>query len=204
EEITALLKSKVVFLILDLRLILFINSTAIGTLVKVHRDAKAHGGRLILCRPSNFVHGVLDSLGLLELFAFADDPEKAFEQIGASSDGMDMGGDNSVILRIPNLKGSSVARLAGIEEEGMVLAMEEAPPGLCAGIECQVKFRLPLFLKGHYFEGSVMVEEVTAKDAETKIKCTFQSMKDDDLKSIAQFVEEMKFLRAEARGKTKG
>jgi anti-anti-sigma factor len=199
EEIKGLIKNKVVYLILDMRLVLFINSTAIGTLVKIHKEAKAQGGKLVLCRPSNFVHGVLDSLGLLGLFAMADDPEKALQEVGASGEGMDMGGENSVILHVPGSKDTCIAKLAVLEEEGMTLNVTETPKDFKEGVKCDVKFRLPLFRKGHYFEGSVVINSVTAKEVGVQVKCAFDSMKDEDRKSIAQFVEEMKFLRAEAK-----
>lgn len=200
DEIKGLFKNKVNYIILDLRLVLFINSTAIGTLVKIHKESKAQGGGLVLCRPSNFVHEVLDSLGLLDLFTLADDPEKALAEAGASTDGMDMSGDSSVLLRLPESKETCVARLAALEVEGMILVMEKAPKELTGGIQCDVKFRLPLFKKGHYYEGSVKIDEIKSVKSGVQVACTFEKMKDKDKKSIAQFVEEMKFLRAEARG----
>jgi len=200
EEVKALFKNKVKFLILDMRLVLFINSTAIGTLVKIHKEAKAQGGGLVICRPSNFVHGVLDSLGLLELFTMAESPEAALADLGASSDGMEMSGDNSVLLKIPDSKDTVITKLVALEEEGMTLLASEPPKGLAAGIRCEVKFRLPLFRKGHYFEGTAKITDLSSAGRGTQVKCVFEDMKDEDRRSIAQFVEEMKFLRAEARG----
>lgn len=199
EEMKSLFDAGIKYLIADMRLVLFINSTAIGTLVKVHKEAQAHNGQLVLCRPSNFVHSVLDSLGLLNLFTIADDPDKALDKVGASSDGMEMGGDNSVILKLPGAKDTNVAKLASIEEEGMTLTLEQCKSVPEEGMKCSVKFRLPLFRKGHYFEGSVSLSDVSRTDAGIQLKCRFDEMKDEDRKSIAQFVEEMKFLRSEAR-----
>ena len=200
EEIKALYKNDVKYLVADMRLVLFINSTAIGTLVKIHKDAKARGGGLVLCRLSKFVHEVLDSLGLLDLFNVADDPEKALGELGASSDGMEMGGDNNVLLRPPGSKEPCIAGLTTLEESGMVLKLEDAHEAIASGVQCDVKFRLPLFRKGHYFEGAVKIDDVSPLDQGVQLKCTFDRMKDEDKKAIAQFVEEIKFLRTEARG----
>lgn len=199
EEIRSILKNNIKFLIVDLRLVLFINSTAIGTLVKLHKEAKKAHGRMVLCRPSNFVNDVLDSLGLKEVFTIAEDPEAALAALGADSDGMDMGGDNSVILTLPEGKDKCVGKISALEEKYIMINLSDPKKDLVLGSACKVKFRLPLFRKGHYFEAGVVIEEAAHTETNSVIKCAFKDMKEEDRKSIAQFVEEMKFLRAEAR-----
>lgn len=199
EQMKQLFESNIKFLIVDLRLVLFINSTAIGTLVKVHKEAKAKGGQLVLCRPSNFVNSVLDSLGLLELFKIADDPDSAMKDLGASSDGMDMSGENSVMMKFEGVKETCVAKLTSLEENSMGLTIPDAKVDIAEGTLSDVKFRLPLFRKGHYFEATVKVEKAAKEKEGLQLNCAFETIKEDDRKSIAQFVDEMKFLRSEAR-----
>jgi len=199
EQMKLLFESNIKFLIVDLRLVLFINSTAIGTLVKVHKEAKANGGQLVLCRPSNFVNSVLDSLGLLELFKIADDPDSALKDLGASSDGMDMSGENSVMMKFEGTKDTCVAKLTSLEENNMGLKVPEPKVEIAEGALSDVKFRLPLFRKGHYFEATVKIDKATKESDGLQLSCSFDKIKDDDQKSIAQFVNEMKFLRSEAK-----
>jgi stage II sporulation protein AA (anti-sigma F factor antagonist) len=199
EEVKALFKNNIKFLMVDMRLILFINSTAIGTLVKIHKETKKEGGRLVLCRPSKFVQGVLESLGLNAVFSMSDDLDKTLEELGAASDGTDVGGDNSVILHLAGGKDKVIGKIAALEEEGLTIILPDTKEKLEAGAECKVKFRIPLFMKGKYFEAGVKINNVGEVGNQTQLKCTFENIKDDERKSISQFVEEMKFLRSEAR-----
>ncbi|MFH2002908.1 MAG: anti-sigma factor antagonist [Planctomycetota bacterium] len=199
EQIKLLYESNIKYLIVDLRLVLFINSTAIGTLVKIHKEAKSKGGQLVLCRPSHFVNSVLDSLGLLELFKIAEDPDAALKALGASNDGMDMSGENSVMMKFAGSKETCVAKLTALEEGCMGLKVADPKGDLTEGTVWDVKFRLPLFRKGHYFEASVKIINAMQEKDGLQLNCSFEEIKDDDRKSIGQFVNEMKFLRSEAR-----
>ena len=202
EEVKALFKNDVRFLALDLRLVLFINSTAIGSLVKIHKEAEKAGGQLVLCRPSRFVHGVLESLGLLDLFHTAADPEEALRSFGANAKEEEMGEEGSVLLHVPGAGKRSIGKMAALDEKGIVLRLPPDAPEIAPDTECSVKFRLPLFRKGHYFEAAVRVKEAEKEKDGFRLKCVFEKMNEEDRKSVAQFVEEMKFLRSEARKKT--
>ncbi len=202
KEVESIFK-EVKFVIIDLRLVLFINSTAIGSLVKLHKGAKKEGGRLVLTRPSNFVNDVLDSLGLKEVFTISDDPEKALKELGASDDGTDISGDSSVIIQPTGGKGKCIGQMSSIDEAGITVKITEQREDLAEGTECKVKFRLPLYMKGHYFEAQAEITESKKIDTGTSLTCSFKSMNDDDQKSIAQYVEEMKFLRSEAKKNNK-
>lgn len=199
-EVQELFQSGTQYLIADMRLVLFINSTAIGTLVKAHKEAKKHGGDLVICRPSKFVANVLDTLGLMSFFKIGEEPEKAIEELGASGEGMEMGADSSVIVHLPGKsKETCIGKIVSMDEDGLTMRIEEPREELVQGAECKIKFRLPLFRKGHYFEADVSITESVHSTTGVQLKCGFDNISDDDRKSIAQFVEEMKFLRAEAR-----
>ena len=200
EQVKAIFNEGVNTLIVDLRLILFINSTGIGTLIKAHKDAQKRGGILALSRPSKFVGGVLETLGLTSLFKIYDDPEKAIEDLGASQDGADLGSDNSVIIHLPGKgKEKCVGKMISLEEDGMSLMVQESKQELAVGEEIKLKFRLPLFMKSHYFDAVASITEAVHSTSGVKLKCGFKSMGDEDRKSISQFVQEMKYLRQEAR-----
>jgi len=160
DQVNAILTEGVNTLIVDLRLILFINSTGIGTLIKAHKNAHKRGGSLVLSRPSKFVAGVLETLGLNDFFKIYDDPEKAIADLGASQDGADLGGDNSIIIHLPGKGGEKcVGKMVSLEEEGMTLTVQDPREGLAVGEDIKVKFRLPLFMKSHYFDAVATVTE---------------------------------------------
>lgn len=197
DQVNAIHKEGIHNFVVDLRLILFINSTGIGTLIKVHKEAQKENGNVVLCRPSKFVTGVLETLGLHSLFKVYDDPDAAVKELGGTGDGADLGGDSSVIVHIGKTK--IVGKMASLEEDGMAIVVPEAGDELAAGAEIKVKFRLPLFMKSHYFDAVAEVAETVHTTQGVKLSCAFKSMADDDRVSISQFVKEMKFLRQEAR-----
>lgn len=200
EQVNAIHGDGIHNLVVDLRLILFINSTGVGTLIKAHKEAKKKGGSLVLSRPSNFVTGVLETLGLNDLFKIYDDPEKAITELGASADGADLAGENSVIIHIPGqTKETCVAKMVSLEEETMTLNIPESKDELATDAEIKIKFRLPLFMKSRYFDAKARITETVHSTSGVRIKCAFTEIAADDRKSIAQFVEEMKYLRGEAR-----
>ena len=200
EQVNAIFSEGINSLIVDLRLILFINSTGIGTLIKAHKEAQKNGGDLVLSRPSNFVTGVLETLGLTSLFKIYDDPEKAVADLGASHDGADLGADSSVIIDVPGGgKEKCVGKIVVLEEEAITISVPEPRDDLAVGADVKLKFRLPLFMKAHYFDAGGTITEAVHSASGVKIKADLKSMADEDRKSIAQFVQEMKYLRHEAR-----
>ncbi len=200
EQVNDIFDKGINHLVVDLRLVLFINSTGIGALIKAHKETKKREGGMVLCRPSKFVTGVLETLGLTNLFQIAEDPEKAVADLGASQDGMDVGGDNKVIIRLPGKgKETCIGKILSIEEKGMAISISEAKDEVAVGTEIGVKFRVPLFMKSYYFDALAEVTDTVHSTSDFRIKCTFKSMAEEDLKSISQFVEEMKFLKGEAK-----
>ena len=198
EQVNAIHGDDIHNFVIDLRLILFVNSTGIGTLIKAHKEAKAQGGTLVLSRPSKFVTGVIETLGLDKLFSIYEDPDKAASELGCTGDGTDLGGDASVIVNIPG-KDKCVGKMAALEEDGMTLTLPAANVDLPVGSDIKLKFRLPLFMKSHYFDAGATVVEAIRSGESLKIKCSFTNMDDENRSSISQFVQEMKFLREEAR-----
>ena len=106
------------------------------------------------------------------------------------------------ILRLPGDKEGKetcIGKIVSLDESGMSIQVQEAKKELQADTECKIKFRLPLFRKGHYFEAIVDITEAVHSKSGIQLKCLFTSMNEEDRKSINQFVQEMKFLRSEAK-----
>ena len=57
EEVEGLIKAGVVHIVMNLRLVKFINSTALGGLIKASKILTANGGQLQISRPSRFCSG---------------------------------------------------------------------------------------------------------------------------------------------------
>ncbi|NUP96968.1 MAG: STAS domain-containing protein [Planctomycetaceae bacterium] len=77
QEVEALQKGGVTRLVLNLRLVKFINSTALGTIVKISKQLNSSGGKLVIARPSNFARDMITKVGINRLVPMFDTDEDA-------------------------------------------------------------------------------------------------------------------------------
>jgi len=77
EEIDALQKAGVNNVVLNLRLVKFINSTALGAILKHSKTLSARGGRVVVSRPSAFCRDILHKVGLDRVVPVFDSDEEA-------------------------------------------------------------------------------------------------------------------------------
>jgi anti-anti-sigma factor len=82
EEIDSLTKAGVVHIVLNLRLVKFINSTALGGLIKASKVLSANGGQLLISRPSRFCKDIIEKVGLDRVISVHDTDEAAAAAFG--------------------------------------------------------------------------------------------------------------------------
>lgn len=104
KEIESLLEAGVLHVVLNLRMVKFINSTALGAVLRAHKQLAERGGRLAVSRPSPFVRDVLSKVGLERLVPLFETDEAAGEHValGGELPPRDEGdvpeGDESAVL----------------------------------------------------------------------------------------------------------
>jgi anti-anti-sigma factor len=81
EEVDELIAAGTVNLVLNLRLVKFINSTALGAIIKASRQCQAKGGKLALSRPSPFCRGIIEKVGLDRVVSIYDSDDEAAKGI---------------------------------------------------------------------------------------------------------------------------
>lgn len=79
SEIDGLMTAGVQHIVLNLRLVKFINSTAMGAIIKASKTLKKSGGKLAISRPSNFCRETLSKVGLERVVPIFDSDESAGE-----------------------------------------------------------------------------------------------------------------------------
>ena len=79
EEVDALVESGVVRVVLNLRLVKFINSTALGAIIKASKALAARGGKLVISRPSAFCREIIEKVGLNRVVPIFDSDEAAVQ-----------------------------------------------------------------------------------------------------------------------------
>ncbi|MFT7667698.1 MAG: anti-anti-sigma factor [Planctomycetota bacterium] len=84
-EIDSLLQAKVCNAVLNLRLVKFINSTALGAIIKASKQLGDAGGRLVIAHPSKFCRDILGKVGLDRVVPIFDTDEEAASNLGVEA-----------------------------------------------------------------------------------------------------------------------
>lgn len=204
EEVESLAASGIKNVVLDMRLVKFIMSTAIGAIVKSRKLMKEIGGELVISQPSSFVRDVLDSLGITKVIKVFDENNQAIETLGEGV-GTTLPAGNSVMLQFTDPKRQAalgrpaVGRIIDLDEEGMNVQVSQAASCFPEDAELKSKFRLPLFKKAYYFEILAAVIKAVANEEGAQVGIRFQNIEAEDRKSIQQFISDMQFLRDEVK-----
>jgi len=207
--------------ILNFRFLRFINSTALGAIVKAKRTVGAQGGELVIAQPAKFVSSVLETLGLSEIIPIFETEEAALEHFNKDTKKtVDVAGDNVILFHFkdPELgkqfgRSFGVARIEEIEEGGMRFKVErgekEGEPEYDPRVlfapknQLHLKFRLPFYKKAYYFECAGKIRRTEIRKSEIRVTTEFLDLSDEDRKSIEQFVADMRFLKDEIKSPTK-
>lgn len=149
EKIDAMVEGGENKIIFNLRLLTFINSSALGYLLKVKKRAQELGGDLILVQPSKFIKKTLLTLGLQEVFRLYDSDEDgvfAFKNPGGAA-GMKISSDdsetdekllgaNAIMFRVVDGEGNDlyghnpqVGRILALKENSLEYRWQIPAPG---------------------------------------------------------------------------
>lgn len=77
EEVESLARTGVVRVVLDLRKVRFINSTALGAVLEASKRLSAAHGRLVIARPSRFCREIIHKIGLERVIGVFDSDREA-------------------------------------------------------------------------------------------------------------------------------
>ncbi len=121
SKIDHLVEQGNVKLVFNLHLLTFINSSALGYLVKTKRAVEEKGGDLVIARPSKFVKKALTVLGMHEFFRIFDTEEEGVLSFhrGEEVEGIDLAsldvepdekllGENAIMFRLLDEEGKEI------------------------------------------------------------------------------------------------
>jgi anti-anti-sigma factor len=188
-------------IVLNMAQVKFVNSTALGAVIKARKNCRSAQGDVIISSPSQPVRDAMDSLGLDRLFAICDDDVSALAAIeGTQSIELDDDSDSAVMIHVAEVPRPIVGRLKRLDQTGLECRLTGAPPIKFAdGRELRLKFRLPLYRR-EYFELQALVDRVEASPGGLTLGLRFTEMSDEDRAAIESFVADMNELRKAARG----
>lgn len=107
KEVDDLIAAGVVHVVLNLRLVKFINSTALGAIIKASKVLNASEGKLVIARPSAFCRDIIEKVGLDRVVPIYESDEAAGEALASSAtatkagDGSEALEDETTILFSP-------------------------------------------------------------------------------------------------------
>ncbi len=217
DEIQTLLDSGIAHVILNLRMVKFINSTALGAIIKVHKLCKAASGELVVAQPSAFVRDVIGKIGIDQLVPVYDDEEQAVKHVikalnslelaGASPINQEkvminfpdetrnkqIGGQKTLIGSMGNVNGERIQFLWTGDRHG--ISSDQGRTLFFRGSDLNLKFQVKMLKKG-YFELLGKVTEVEdAGDGALRVTARFVAVSDSDRDALSQFAADMEFLK---------
>ncbi len=222
QEVEALLERGVHHLILDMRLVKFINSTALGAVIKAHKRCRAEGGDLVVAQPSPFVRDVMSKVGIDKLITLHDteadatkaiikhlnqkeltgtasvDHEKVLISFADDIRNKMIGGKKSLLGQMANVDGYKVQFHWSGTKNG--ISADAAKQLFFAGGEVDLKFQVRM-MKKSFFELSAVVESVEAAGDGIRVTAKFKKISEGDRSALTQFADDMAFLKKQLPGK---
>ena len=218
EEVEALFEQGILHVILNMRLVKFANSTALGAIIKAHKRAKAEGGELVVSRASSFVQKVVSSLGIDQLISMFDDEDAAIKHMVQSLNQRELAGDapveeEKVVVSFPgqtNEKGAQqtvIGTMCNVNGERLQFTWSGDRHGLSPDQAKKLfkdkavtlKFQVKLSKKGH-FEVEANVTEALANEDGVKVTASYRDIPDNDRDALNQFAADMEFLKRQLPG----
>ena len=134
KEVDTLIASGVNRVVLNLRLVKFINSTALGAIIKASKILGAHGGRLVISRPSVFCKDIIEKVGLDRVVPLFESDEEAGSNLrergaAAKPKAKDELEDETVILFAP----TDPKRIEHFIPENLRSTLSNPVPGQASG-----------------------------------------------------------------------
>lgn len=217
EEVDVLLERGITHLVLNMRLVKFINSTALGAIIKIHKLCKAEGGTLVIAKPSAFVRDIVGKVGIDQLVPVFADEDEAVKHLIKGLNSREFSKDapvnqEKILISFPDEtrnqqiggKRTLIGTMCNVDGERLQFQFDGAKIGMSAdqakqlffaGSEAYLKFQVKMFKKG-YFEVLGKVEKVDSSEDEViKVSCSYGSITEDDRVALSQFAEDMAFLK---------
>ena len=208
-------------LVFNLHLLKFINSSALGYLIKTAKRLRELDGELVLSEPSKFFQTTIKTLGIDQIFKiFPDDNEavKYFHGVGAkqavTGEGIPVDekllGSTTMFFRLLDAPETmAVGKILSIYEDGPTFKypsdpdkVKIDPDDLQIGRKLWIKFRQPFLDQERFFEMEAeitMAVDLEDTDGASKYRLRYTKISDNDRKILEQFVKDQDQFRKYGR-----
>ncbi len=225
QEVDDLLDRGINHMILDMRLVKFINSTALGAVIKAHKRCRAEGGELVVAQPSPFVRDVMTKVGIDKLVDLHDNEQSATKAIIKNLNQQELTEEaqvdqEKVLVTFPDetrnqmlgpKKKVLVGKMANLDGHKMQFLWNGTKAGFNAdqakalffiGGDMQMKFQVKM-IKKSFFELVATSDgvEPAGDDGTVRITAKYKKVSDADREALGQFASDMAFLKTQLPGK---
>ena len=223
EEVEDLLERGVNHMILNMRLVKFINSTALGAVIKAHKRCRAEDGELVIAHPSPFVRDVMTKVGIDKLIDLHDDDASATKAIVKHLNKRELTGeapvDQEKVLvtfrddtRNQMLGGKKVlvCKIANVDGNKMQFLWSGAKAGFNAdqsktlffeGGEMHLKFQVKMIKKSFFeFTAEGAGVEPAGDDETVRVTSKYKKISDADREALGQIASDMAFFKTQLPG----
>lgn len=222
QEVEALVERGTNHLVLDMRLVKFINSTALGAVIKAHKRCRAEGGDLVIAQPSPFVRDVINKVGIDKLIAMHATDQDAVKAIIKHLNQRELAGDapvdhekvmitfedeirnkmiggkKTLLGTISNVDGGKLVFLWNGSKSG--ISADQAKQLFFKGSEAHLRFQVKM-IKKSFFEMVAIVDGAEpAGDGGVRVTAKFKKVSEGDREALAQFAADMEFLKRQLPG----
>jgi len=201
----------------------FINSTALGAVIKAHKRCRAEGGDLVIAQPSPFVRDVITKVGIDKLIDMHDaedgavkaiikrlnqkelagdapvDQEKVLITFADDTRNKMLGGKKPLLGTMANVDGHKAQFTWNGSKAGV--SADQARQLFFAGGEVRLKFQVKMIKKSYFELVAVVDKSEPSGDGGVRVTARFTKISDSDRGALAQFADDMAFLKRQLPGK---
>lgn len=197
--------------VINLGQMTFINSTALGALIRAQKRLNQYGGDLALAEPSAFAAGVFRTLGIdRKIKCFKSEAEAVEYMRSVGAEGVGVEGEQQVSFSFTDRAQTTVAGedarvgvLKNIGEQAIAFQWEnldnlDVDKMFVPGAPLRLRFQLPLYHESHLFtaDANVVSSSISA-GGRVAVTAKFSNLKDVERKAIQQFVRDLRYLKGE-------
>lgn len=229
QEVESLVERGISLVILDLSRVKFINSTALGAVIKAHKRCRAEGGDLLIAQPSTFVRNVIKNVGIDKLIPLHDTEADATKAAIKQLNQRELAGeatvdDEKVMVTFPDetrnqmiprqqlVKGAPkvlVGQMANVDDARVQFTWNGGKLGMSnelgsalffAGSDMHLKFQIKM-IKRSFFDIDATIESVEAAGDGLRVTARLKNVADGDREALSQFATDMAYFKRQLPGK---
>jgi len=224
EGIDQLIQKGRTRLIFNLKGLKFINSSALGYLIKTHKNLREYDGELVLSEPSKFFETTVATLGIDQIFKIYPNDEEAVKHFhgeggqemteyeGVPVDESLLGSTKLFFKLLDKPDTMAVGKILSIYEDGPTFKYPADPDKvkidedeLQIGRKLWAKFRQPFLEKERYFECEAEIVMAVDLDNDphgaSKFRLRYTKIDSKDRSALEEFVRTQDLVRKNAKPK---